>query len=142
MKARVAWFGLWALLLSGCSSNPAPAPAPVNEPAAAAPTAPSAPMADTSAKSGSAPAAPDPTVTSDPAGPLRFDLTEEEKAKQAGEGPATNAGSLTDSVPEPLKKGPVGSLGRALFRGVLSGGGEDQSPSPEDKPAAPAAPDN
>ena len=117
----------------GCSTG---APAPANPPAANPAESDSIETGGDEqvapSTSGSAPAD-DLPLGQDEGGPLRFEPTAKEKARQAADpslAPSGSSGSLTDAVPEPLKKGAVGSLGNALFRGVLQSptGGDANSP--------------
>lgn len=70
----------------------------------------------------------------DPNQPLQFQLTEEERSRPGADAPLPDfgsvGGSIANSVPESFKSGPVGSLGGALYKGVLGAGvGSNDKPA-------------
>ena len=144
MWNRYAYLNVLAalvLIASGCQGQPAPAPAPPqalteSDDSFPLPNATETPEPSTSGQPGDATAENEGASELD--GPLQFDLTEEERSRQATEGPLreVDPGSIIDAVPKPLKSGAVGSLGGALFRGVIGAAGQEASAeeTPDDSP--------
>ncbi len=144
VRLNVVSIAVFALAVINLGCKPAATPPPPASTAASAPggSAPVVPATDgtnggdsSSLGNNSVVGGNDPDE--DTGTPLTFELTDEERARQAAEGPIAppSSGSITDAVPEALKTGPVGSLGRALFKGVIGSGSQSDSGSGGEEPS-------
>lgn len=132
----LGWFAsLMLMVVAGCAKGTATTPPPTPPQPNAATTTPAA--ANDAEPDLTEPENDDPfgdsagvaSGSTDGDGPLQFEMTEEEKAKQLIDQANRSAdnGSLTDAVPKPLKSGAFGSLGGALYRGLLGGGSAEST---------------
>ena len=132
-RQNTVWMAIISLAAVNLGCQPAATLPPANSPApptVQTPPASSGSLRGSEKNTANLSAAPgQASPTDDLNSPLEFDLTDEERIKQAADGPfdSVTVGSLTDAVPDALKQGPIGSLGRALFKGATTDPSESDS---------------